>query len=116
MSRQLTGRAGEDLAASAALAEGYEIVTRNYRCPLGEIDLILQRGDVVVFAEVKTRTGTSFGDAWESVTPSKQNRLKKIALWYTREAGITDRSFRFDVFSISNRKDRWDYRWFKDAF
>ena len=116
MSRQLLGKQGEDLAASAARAEGYEIIARNYRCPLGEVDLVLKKGDVIIFAEVKTRRGISFGEAWEAVTQSKQKRLKKIAIWYTQDAGIIDSGFRFDVFSVRCIKGRWDYRWFKDAF
>lgn len=116
MNRQVTGKEGEDLAVSAALCEGYEIIARNYRCPLGELDLILGCGKLIVFAEVKTRRGKRYGEAWESVTLNKQERIRKIALWYVMEQELEDYSFRFDVFSVHCSSGNWQYRWFKDAF
>lgn len=101
---------------AAAMAEGYEIVARNYRCSLGELDLILRQGYTIAFAEVKTRKGDEYGEAWESVTPAKQARVRKIATWYVKEQGLDGFTFRFDVFSIDFKNGRWHYRWFKDAF
>jgi len=116
MSNQELGRRGEDLATAAALAEGYQVIGRNYRCPLGEIDLILQRGETVVFAEVKTRRSVGFGEAWEAVTPTKQERIRRVAAWYVQEHGLALCTFRFDVFSIQGGQQPWQYRWYKDAF
>lgn len=116
MNRQGIGREGEDLAVAAALAEGYEIIARNYRCSLGEMDMILKQGDIIVFAEVKTRKGDPYGEAWESVTPAKQARIRKIAIWYVKEQRLEGYSFRFDVFSVDYKNGRWQYRWFKGAF
>lgn len=104
------------MAEKAARAQGYDIIARNYRCPLGELDLVLRKKDTIVFVEVKARKGKSYGEAWESVTPAKQTRIKKIALWYVQEQGLEDWSFRFDVFSIQLQSGTWQYRWFKDAF
>jgi putative endonuclease len=116
MSLQELGREGEALAVAAARAEGYEIIARNYRCSLGELDLVLQRGHTIVFAEVKTRRGDRYGEAWESVTLRKQKTIRKVAIWYVREQDLRDYSYRFDVFSIQYKNGRWQYRWFKDAF
>ena len=115
MNRQ-RGKEGEDLAVAAALAEGYEILARNWRCDLGELDMILKKGETIVFAEVKTRKGDRYGQAWESVTPAKQARISRIARWYAKIQDLEGYSLRFDVFSIDYKGGRWQYRWFKNAF
>ncbi|MDD2283170.1 MAG: YraN family protein [Eubacteriales bacterium] len=116
MNKQAVGKKGEEFAMATARADGYQVIEHNYRCPLGEIDLILQKGDIVVFAEVKTRRGDSFGEAWESVTEAKQERIRKVAAWYVRERDLCQCTFRFDVFSIQIERQPCQYRWFKDAF
>jgi putative endonuclease len=116
MNRQAVGKKGEELALAAARAQGYQVIECNYRCPIGEIDLILQTGDTIVFAEVKTRRGDSFGEAWESVTPAKQERIRRVAAWFVRERDLSQHAFRFDVFTIQLRRQPWQYRWFQDAF
>jgi len=115
MNRRL-GQEGEELAVCAARAEGYQVVQQNFRCPLGEIDLILRKGETIVFAEVKARRGLAYGEAWEAVTPVKQQRIRRIATWFVRERGLDGHHFRFDVFSIQGKPGTWQYRWFKDAF
>lgn len=116
MDRQQAGREGEDLAVRLALAEGYEILCRNYRCAMGELDLVLRQGDTVVFAEVKARHGDGYGEGWESVTHAKQKRIKKVATWYVREFKLDGMGFRFDVFSIQYKNEKCKYRWYKNAF
>lgn len=76
---------------------GYEIVARNWRCAAGEIDLIVSNDSTLVFCEVKTRSGTAFGSAAESVTPVKQARLRKLAYAYLVGATAKYPNLRFDV-------------------
>lgn len=109
------GKEGEELAMAAARAEGYTVLDSNYRCPLGEIDLVLQQGSTVVFAEVKTRRGRSFGEPWEAVTEAKQQRIRRIAAWYVQQHNL-QLTYRFDVFTIYLSRGNCNYRWYKDAF
>lgn len=74
---------------------------RNYRCPLGEVDLILLDGGVVVFVEVKTRSGHGFGSPLEAVAPRKQQKMVKTAMWYLQEKKLHSREARFDVVGVS---------------
>lgn len=94
------GKLGEDLAAQYLVENGYQILNRNYRCSFGEIDIIAQHNKELVFLEVKTRTSTVFGLPQESVTHSKQKRIKKIALQYLSEEGLKGRGIRFDVVGV----------------
>lgn len=94
------GRRGEELAAAFFAARGYQIVARNVRADRVELDLIVRRGDLLAFVEVKTRRGARHGEAAEAVDPRKQRRLRRGArAWLAsrpREAqGV--RRHRFDV-------------------
>ncbi len=99
------GKAGEDLAERYLKRQGYAIVERNYRCPLGEIDLIALHKRVVVFVEVKTRRADTSGAPLESVNAVKQRRLKRAALHYLNKHRLHDRDVQFDVVGISLRSD-----------
>ncbi len=103
--RKSLGKAGEDLAERYLKRQGYAIVARNYRCPLGEIDLIAVNRRVVVFVEVKTRRVDTSGAPLESVNAAKQRRLKRIALHYLSKHHLHDRDVQFDVVGISLRSD-----------
>lgn len=76
------GTDGESIAAGHLKKMGYEIIQRNYRCPVGEIDLIAMDGEYTVFIEVRTRWSNRFGTPEESVTAAKRDRLSKIAQYY----------------------------------
>jgi putative endonuclease len=97
------GRSGEDLARARLSAKGYRFLRANYRTRGGEVDLIMERGDTVVFVEVKARGDGEgqFGTPQESVTPAKQRRIVLAALHYVKAAGAHGRPLRFDVFAIS---------------
>ena len=69
------GDAGEEIAAGYLTEHGYQIIARNFSCKAGETDIIAQKGNVIVFAEVKTRKSTLFGLACEAVDAKKQRRL-----------------------------------------
>lgn len=94
------GATGEALAASFLQNEGYRIVECNYRIRFGEIDIIAEQGGDLVFIEVKTRTHTSYGSPFESVTRQKQKQLSKVALEYMNKRDCHNRSARFDVVAI----------------
>ena len=81
--------------------KGYRLVASNYRCPLGEIDLIALDRRVIVFIEVKTRTGYGFGTPFEAVEPRKQRKIIQSAKFFLHEKGLDQRDARFDVVGIS---------------
>lgn len=99
------GRFGEQLAAQHLEAAGLEILDRNWRCAEGEIDIVAVDGGTLVVCEVKTRSGTGFGDPAEAVVGAKAVRLRRLALrWLAaHELGWTD--LRFDVVTVLRRHD-----------
>jgi putative endonuclease len=102
--RTLTGRTGEAAAETAYARRGYRVVARNWRCRLGEIDLVLSRGDVLVFCEVKTRRGGGFGAGWEAVDARKQAKIRAVAQAFLLGADRHPASIRFDVASVRMRR------------
>ena len=95
-----TGRAGEDLAAAFLVEKGYRVVTRNFRCTGGEIDLVCEDGRTLVFVEVKTRSGHVRGEPGEAVTAAKRKRLVKAAALYLSRTRAWSRPCRFDLVGI----------------
>lgn len=95
------GRFGEELALKEINRLGYKVVTRNYRCPLGEIDLVARDGDCLVFIEIKTRKGRTLGYAKEAVDQRKMRQMSKAALAYMKANDCTDSRARFDVIAIN---------------
>lgn len=103
MSRQTQrrGRWGEDIAARYLAAHGYRILARNVRTPYGEIDLIAQQGDEIVFVEVKTRTTLAFGWPEEAVTARKLTHVARSALaWLAEHSEWEAAPWRVDVVAI----------------
>lgn len=98
--RQALGARGEHLAAATYVEDGYRILERNWRCRDGELDLIVARGSVVVFCEVKTRSSTAFGVPAAAVTPAKQQRIRHLAMRWLDEHDVRARSLRFDVAAV----------------
>ena len=93
------GSSGEALASDFLEKKGFTIVEKNYKTPLGEIDIIAQDNGTVVFIEVKTRSTDSFGYPFEAVHAKKQGKLKKLALLYMKRVG-KEVPARFDILSI----------------
>ncbi len=118
--RWSVGRRGEDAALDRYLRTGYRLVARNWRCRLGEIDLVVARGSVVVVCEVKTRRGSSLGGPFESVTARKQEKLRRLAQAFLASASGAlagaDRDVRFDVASVTVGRDGAAVHVFEDAF
>ncbi len=111
------GRFGEALAVKYLKAQGYKIVTVNYRSVLGEIDVICRKADELVFVEVKTRASTYFGEPYESVTIAKQRKLRKLAEAYIAKQRLSDNKLRFDVISIIVKgSTEPEITWIKYAF
>ena len=80
--RSSLGRYGEEIAAEFLQGKGFEILTRNFRCRTGEIDIIAKDGGILSFTEVKLRKNAAFGEACEFVTPKKQQKIMKAAEFY----------------------------------
>ena len=95
-----TGRRGEEIALRHLENNGYRILERRFRTRFGEIDLIADEGGDLVFVEVKTRTGHSFGSPEEAVDQRKQRRLVRLARAYLQKRRWEDRSCRFDVVAV----------------
>ena len=99
-SRLDIAKTGEALAVAHLKARGYEILTQNYRAVRGEIDLVAQDGDCIVFVEVKTRRSLKFGLPQAAVTTHKQRQISKVALAYLQTHNLFDAPCRFDVIAI----------------
>ncbi|MBI4678509.1 MAG: YraN family protein [Elusimicrobia bacterium] len=110
MSR-LKGDEAESAAAAFLRAKGLRILERNFRRPFGEIDLIARDGDTMVFVEVKSRAGSSFGGPEAAVDGRKRRRLVKTALAWAQSKGW-DGPMRFDVVGI----EAGEVRHLPDAF
>jgi putative endonuclease len=99
--RRALGDAGEEAVARWYVDAGYEVVDRNWRCREGELDVVVTRGAVLVFCEVKTRRSTAFGSPAEAVTVTKQRRLRGLALrWLDAHPSRRADTLRFDVASV----------------
>lgn len=99
-SRLDIAKIGESLAVAHFKARGYKILAQNYRAMRGEIDLIAQDGQFIVFVEVKTRKSLKFGVPQAAVTKQKQRQISKVALAYLQAKNLWDTPCRFDVIGI----------------
>lgn len=94
------GRYGEEVAARHLVDAGLAILERNWRCDLGEIDIVARDGDVLVVCEVKTRSGVGFGLPVEAVTRAKSLRLRRLAVRWLTEHDVHAPEVRFDVVGV----------------
>lgn len=99
--KQALGKEGERIAERYLRNKGYRLVERNYRCTVGELDLIALDRQVIVFVEVKARTDARFGGPLESVHWRKQRRMIKAAQFFLSQKRLHQREARFDVIGIS---------------
>ena len=112
-SLRIRGAAGEKLAEKALRKRGAKILERNFSCPMGEIDLIAQDKNYIVFVEVKYRRDREQGWAAEAVGVRKQRKIMKVAQVYLlKKFHTVELPCRFDVISI----DGDEISWYKDAF
>jgi putative endonuclease len=98
--RRAVGAYGERVAARHLQDQGLVVLDRNWRCPDGEVDLILRDGDDLVFCEVKTRRGPIFGSPAAAVDHRKVRKLRQLALRWLDQSGIHPREIRFDVVEV----------------
>jgi len=110
------GKFGEVLALKKIKLLGYKNIIRNYRCPLGEVDLIAKDGDTLAFIEIKTRKGKSIGYAKEAVNARKRRQLSKVALAYMKSNDCWGAKARFDVIAINIERDKPQIEVIKNAF
>jgi putative endonuclease len=94
------GRYGEEVAARHLTESGLQILERNWRCDLGEIDIVARDGSVLVVCEVKTRRSSRFGTPAEAVTRSKTARLRRLAARWLADRRVRPAAIRIDVVSV----------------
>ncbi len=114
--RYQKGKEGERLAAEFLEQRGCELLDRNFRCQLGEIDLVVRDGKTVVFVEVKSRKGLRHGLPQEAVSRVKQRRLTLVARWYLKANRLERHSARFDVVAITWEEKKPEVTWIVNAF
>ena len=98
--KQQYGKKSESVAVAQLKKNGYQILERNYRTKMGEIDIIARDGDVIVFVEVKARQTTGYGNPKHAVTWTKQQKIARTALTYLKSTNQMDQKARFDVVAI----------------
>ncbi len=99
------GKLGEDFAADFLKQKGYRIVERNFRAPLGEIDIVAWENDTLCFIEVKSRSTVAKGTALEAVSWQKQRKLSQLALIYLKQKRLLEQKARFDVVAVTKNRD-----------
>jgi putative endonuclease len=108
--RQNLGQRGENFVAAALVRTGYEILDRNWRHALGELDLVARRGSETVFVEVRTRRGpleTAIQAALDSISPRKRARLVELAQVYLAAHDLEDTAWRVDVVAVGCQGGRF---------
>ena len=116
------GQYTESLACQYLENKGFNLIEKNFNCKVGEIDLVMQDNDTLVFVEVRYRKSNDFGSGAESITASKQSKLIKTAsLYLQRHAKLNQSPVRFDVVSITGFIETEDlnkihFDWIENAF
>jgi putative endonuclease len=110
------GQRGEEMAVAYLQNLGYKVLERNYRCKLGEVDIIARDNDTLVFIEVRTRSSLDFGLPQESINRRKRHQISKVALEYMIRRKLKNIPARFDVVAISLEPGKENVDHIKDAF
>lgn len=110
------GKFGESIAADFLKSKGYKIIDKNFRTRYGELDIIAKDGDCLVFIEVKTRKNLFFGLGRESITLSKQNKIRRTALFYLQKRKTSYTKIRFDVVEILLHNENTKITLIREAF
>jgi putative endonuclease len=114
--RSERGRTGEDAALRLYERRGFALVARNWRCHIGELDIVLVRRDLLVFCEVKARSGPAFGGGYEAVTRAKRKKVRNLADAFLQGNAFEHARVRFDVASVWLGPRGADVEIFEDAF
>lgn len=104
MNNRILGISGETLAVEYLKEKGYIVLQRNYTCPVGEIDIVCKKDDMIIFVEVKARETLKFGYPREAVTPYKINKIRMVASNYLKQKRLVNQKVRFDVIDILGDK------------
>lgn len=94
------GKRGEQLAKQYLVSKGYNILNMNFRNKIGEIDIIAMEKNILIFIEVKTRTGINYGYAYEAVNKKKQRKIINTSLIYLKQKHIRDTQWRYDIIEV----------------
>jgi putative endonuclease len=113
--RQQFGTDSESMAVNYLKENGYQIIERNYRTKIGEIDIIAKDGDTIVFVEVKARKSRAYNPK-EAVTNSKKRKISMVALYYLKSTRQINVRARFDVVAIDSAKNSGAVELIKNAF
>jgi putative endonuclease len=116
IAKKVLGNIGEIKSCEYLESAGYLILEKNFRCAFGEIDIIASREDAICFIEVKTRSGTSYGEPQESVNQVKTGRIKNTASYYMGLKNLNDSEISFDVISIKVADKKLHLQHFKNCF
>ena len=117
MLKREIGNIGEEMAVKKLKKLGYKIIARNFSCKMGEIDIIANDGEYLVFVEVRLRSRNSYGTAAETVDKYKQRKIIKTAEVYMMKTNSSFAPSRFDVVAISaDDKGKYEIEVIKDAF
>jgi putative endonuclease len=111
-----TGKEGEKIAAAYLKKNGYRIIEINFRCPIGEIDIVAKEKNDLVFVEVKTRKSIDLGYPEQAVGIRKQKKMSQLALWYLQKRKIAEINARFDVVAINLIPEKNEVKLIKNAF
>ncbi len=115
--RTSIGRFGEELAREHLRKQKYNIVDHNFRCPLGELDIIARKNRAFRFIEVKYRRSSDYGLPQESVVKRKQRRIRNAAvIWLKKRHLPLDSEIHFDVLAITDQAGKIKYEYIPDAF
>jgi putative endonuclease len=114
--RQRLGADGESLACAELERRGYRVIQRNFRTRSGEIDIVAEDDDTLVFVEVKTKSDGSFGDPVEEVTPQKVRQLVSMGRFYATFCAPPHTACRFDVVTVDCSAASPNITVYKDAF
>ncbi len=117
LNKNNAGLAAEKLAATFLTERGLKLVTQNYHCKFGEIDLIMHEAATLVFVEVRLRSNSHFGSAASSITPQKQQKLILTAQHYLQQhvKNQSQTACRFDAI-LMNKTDMQNIEWIRNAF
>ncbi len=110
------GNQGEDFAAQYLEKRGCRILERQFRSPMGEIDIIAEEKNTILFVEVKTRRPTHYGIPAQAVGRTKQRRIIRTAVWYMQEKRIEEKPCRFDVAEVLYERGSYTVQYYENAF
>lgn len=115
--RKASGEAAEAAALAHLQAHGLQLLERNARFKLGELDLVMREGEMIVFVEVRLRNAAGWGDGFDSVDRRKRGKLVRAAqAWLAGKPALADASCRFDVVSVRTAAGEARIEWQREAF